>query len=84
MQGQGLDRAEELALALAALDKAAGEGAALVSFSMDTGVPARGSDKLSAAARMTRETRTLLFLEADVADADGRLTMALSAVYRRA
>jgi len=80
MNAKGLDRAEELALALAALDEAAGATALLVSLTVDA---APASDRpVHAQARVTRATRTLAFLEADVRDADGRLTLAASAVYR--
>jgi acyl-coenzyme A thioesterase PaaI-like protein len=79
MNAKGLDRAEELALALAAMDEAAGPKAWLVSFTVDA---ATGAPAAKAQARVTRSTRTLAFLEADVCDAEGRLTLAASAVYR--
>lgn len=83
MRGKGLDRAEELALALAALDEAAGPEAALVSLSCDVaGVP-KPAASLQACARVTRATKSLLFLAAEVSEPSGDPTVVLSAVYRR-
>mgnify|MGYP001809541382 FL=1 len=83
MQGKGLDRAEELALALAALDEAAGADAALVSFSVDAAGAPQAGPVLKAQAKVTRATRTLVFLTAEVFEAPGTPTLVLSAVYRR-
>lgn len=67
---------------LSALDAMAGDGAALVSVSFDTGEMAPRDGALTSAARITRATRTLVFVEGEVRDANGRLTVAASAVYR--
>jgi hypothetical protein len=80
MQGKGLARAEELALVLAALDEAAGPGAHFVSLSIEAAQTSAGA--ANATARVTRASRTLTFLEADVQDAEGRRTLTASAVYR--
>lgn len=82
MQGKGLDRAEELALALAALDEAAGPQAALVSFTVDAASAPEPSARLKARATVTRATRTLMFIAAEVSEAQGAPTLVLSAVYR--
>ena len=82
MNAKGLDRAEELALALAAMDEAAGPTACLVSFTVDAATAP--THAAHAQARVVRSTRTLVFLEADVKDAEGRLTLAASGVYRLA
>jgi hypothetical protein len=83
MQGKGLDRADELAMALAALDEAAGADAALVSFTVDASGAPKPSAKLQATAKVSRATRTLIFLAAEVSEPGAPPTMALSAVYRR-
>ncbi|MBU6408259.1 MAG: hypothetical protein KGS44_14195 [Alphaproteobacteria bacterium] len=83
MRGKGLDRAEELALALAALDEAAGPEAALVSLSCDAAGAPKPAARLQALARVTRATKTLLFLAAEVSEPSSDPTFVLSAVYRR-
>lgn len=65
------------------LRKAAGEGTALASMTVDYG--AEGSpDDLAPKAWIERATRSLVFAQAELRRPDGALAASASAVFRRA
>lgn len=77
------DPAGVAALIQASLSAAAGEGVRPVSLSLDFG-PACGAVREGRLeARIDRQTRSLAFVRARLAAADGRLVAAASAVFAR-
>lgn len=64
------------------LRKAAGEGAALTSMTVDYGAGEAGGD-LDAKAWVERATRSLVFAQGELRRADGGLAASASAVFRR-
>ncbi|WP_297515377.1 acyl-CoA thioesterase domain-containing protein [uncultured Caulobacter sp.] len=65
------------------LRKAAGEGTALASMTVDYAAET-GDDDLSSKAWIERATRTLVFAQAELRRGDGALAASASAVFRRA
>jgi acyl-coenzyme A thioesterase PaaI-like protein len=65
------------------LRKAAGEGAALTSLTVDYGAEG-ATDDLTAKAWIERATRSLVFAQAELRRPDGALVASALAVFRRA
>lgn len=65
------------------LRKAAGEGTALASMTVDYGAQAH-TDDLAPKAWVERATRSLVFAQAELRRPDGALAASASAVFRRA
>lgn len=65
------------------LRKAAGDGAALTSMTVDYGSEGRDED-LAPKGWVERATRSLVFAQAELRRSDGALAASASAVFRRA
>ncbi|MET3663878.1 hypothetical protein [Caulobacter sp. 1776] len=65
------------------LRKAAGDGTALTSMTVDYG-PVAASDDLAPKAWVERATRSLVFAQGELRRPDGALAASASAVFRRA